>query len=171
MNHDPSTAGVPATPGPGRAAPAVGRSDELRRTRRCLRDLADRGSELGWASALVRTALVVLFVRAREQDLARAGMPVDERAALVIAAAVLQRAVADRQWPRARRTSADIDTVLAAYPPEALWRDAGDPLDGTAARTRCLWDLRNTEGVTLGDAARTARSGRAGQEGSDGPTG
>jgi hypothetical protein len=157
---------VVLAPTPGRAAQPSAHAGDSRLARVCasLNDLADRGPHLLRASAIAPAEVVVHAVRQLERELAHAGTPVDQRAALVVSTMMPRELVAARDWPRVRGISADSDLLVNA----CARGDAGTagcphPFQVAAGPALMQWirrlrNLRNSEGVTLADAAaeRTA---------------
>jgi len=118
-----------------------------------------------------RAEAVAAFVVGHERDLAGAGLMVDRRAGLIVAAAALRRDVARGAWDAACGDAGWIGRELDA-PPEPGPRLSGAVAEASPLerQQRRIWNLRNTEGVTLGDAVAAARSGRPMDEGVDAPS-
>lgn len=152
---------VVLAPTPGRAAqPSAHAGDSgLAGVRASLNDLADRGPHLLRASAIAPAEVVVDVVPQHERERAHAGTPVDQRAALVVSASMLGELVAARDRPRVRGISANSALLVNA----CARGDAGTagcphPFQVAAGPAPMQWirrlrNLRNSEGVTLADAA------------------
>ena len=112
------------------ATPARGSADYLD-------DLARCGPRLAHPLAMQRADAIAGFVSGRQGELAAAGLPVDRRAELILCAASLRCAVAERRWARARvacaRIAATLDTCLPAKAPAC---SAGAPDGGIARAAR-----------------------------------
>jgi hypothetical protein len=171
MPDDPLGVDVP-TPGPGSRQAAPPGHDELARIRGYLDELARCGPRLVDAPAIVRADAVAGFVSGRQGELAAAGLPVDRRAELILCAAALRCAVAERRWARVRVACTRIAAMIEACDPavQAPPCFAGAP-DAAAPEPRWPWSSRNTEGITLGEAVAAARARQSMRGEFDAPAG
>lgn len=113
--HDNSSSPGPTHPAAVSVRLASGPRAEITWIGRYLDDLARTGPEMLRPFAAGRAAVVVLFVRQHEDDFARAGLPVDRRASLVVRSATLRDAVAIRNWDEVRATAVEIAMDLGAF--------------------------------------------------------
>ncbi len=164
-----------STPDAGPRRPAWGDRHALERVHGDLEALALRGPRSVRPLTLVRADAVAAYVRRRDRHFAAAGLTVDRRAELMIAAALLRCDVADGNWARvgvgcaqiAAALDADLPAARATHGQPAVTDD--DELRPLASQRQRLWNARNTEGVTLGEAVAATRAGRPTRESFDAP--
>jgi len=164
-----------STPDTDLRRPACWDYQALERVRGDLEALALRGPRAARPLTLVRADAVAAYVRGRDRQFAAAGLPVDRRTELLLAAALLRCDVVDGNWARvgagwariAAALDADLPANRAAHgPPTVTNAEEHRPL---ASQLQRLWNSRNTEGITLGEAVATAWSGRPTRKPSDAP--
>jgi hypothetical protein len=133
----------PSSPGPKHRAGSTARLTggpraDATRLHRHLKDLARSGPKMPRAFAARRAESVIVFLQQHEADFARAGLPVERRASLVVRSATLRDAIASQNWDEVRVTAGEIAMDLGAYVSAGPIDDAPPTPNSPVSRTAGL---------------------------------